>query len=201
MTAKGIGVTPFSSIQDEYSLVVRDIEKELQPAAKAYNLGILPYFPLASGLLTGKYAASGDAPAGTRFALVPRLRDRYVNEKNIGIVEKLKAFATDRGHSMRAARFLRPASRPQVSSVIAGGDQARAGRAERQGRGVEDDAGRDSPRSTGSRWGISDGKAVIASEAKQSSAREARKIKSAASAANSANFYARLPARSWIASP
>jgi len=120
MTAKGIGVTPFSSIQDEYSLVVRDIEKELQPAAKAYNLGILPYFPLASGLLTGKYAASGDAPAGTRFALVPRLRDRYVNEKNIGIVEKLKAFATDRGHSMLELAFSWLASRPQVSSVIAG---------------------------------------------------------------------------------
>jgi aryl-alcohol dehydrogenase-like predicted oxidoreductase len=120
MTAKGIGVTPFSSIQDEYSLVVRDIEKELQPAAKAYNLGILPYFPLASGLLTGKYAASGDAPAGTRFALVPRLRDRYVNEKNIGIVEKLKAFASERGHTMLELAFSWLASRAQVSSVIAG---------------------------------------------------------------------------------
>jgi aryl-alcohol dehydrogenase-like predicted oxidoreductase len=120
MTAKGINVTPFSSIQDEYSLVVRDIEKELQPAAKAYNLGILPYFPLASGLLTGKYASSGDAPAGTRFALVPRLRDRYVNEKNVGIVEKLKAFATERGHSMLELAFSWLASRAQVSSVIAG---------------------------------------------------------------------------------
>ncbi len=120
MTAKGINVTPFSSIQDEYSLVVRDIEKELQPAAKAYNLGILPYFPLASGLLTGKYASSGDAPAGTRFALVPRLRDRYVNEKNVGIVEKLKAFATERGHSMLELAFSWLASRDQVSSVIAG---------------------------------------------------------------------------------
>jgi aryl-alcohol dehydrogenase-like predicted oxidoreductase len=120
MTAKGIGVTPFSSIQDEYSLVVRDIEKELQPAAKAYNLGILPYFPLASGLLTGKYAAGSDAPAGTRFALVPRLRDRYVNEKNVGIVEKLKAFAAERGHSMLELAFSWLASRAQVSSVIAG---------------------------------------------------------------------------------
>jgi aryl-alcohol dehydrogenase-like predicted oxidoreductase len=120
MTAKAIGVTPFSSIQDEYSLVVRDIEKDLQPAAKAYNLGILPYFPLASGLLTGKYAAGSDAPAGTRFALVPRLRDRYVNEKNVGIVEKLKAFATGRGHSMLELAFSWLASRAQVSSVIAG---------------------------------------------------------------------------------
>jgi aryl-alcohol dehydrogenase-like predicted oxidoreductase len=120
LTAKAINVTPFSSIQDEYSLVVRDIEKELQPVAKAYNLGILPYFPLASGLLTGKYAGASEAPAGTRFALVPRLRDRYVNEKNIGIVEKLKAFASERGHTMLELAFSWLASRDQVSSVIAG---------------------------------------------------------------------------------
>jgi aryl-alcohol dehydrogenase-like predicted oxidoreductase len=120
LVAKAINVPAFASIQDEYSLVVRDIEKELQPAAKAYNLGILPYFPLASGLLTGKYEASGDAPAGTRFALVPRLRDRYVNEKNVGITEKLKAFATERGHTMLELAFSWLASREQVSSVIAG---------------------------------------------------------------------------------
>jgi aryl-alcohol dehydrogenase-like predicted oxidoreductase len=120
LTAKAINVTPFISIQDEYSLVVRDIEKELQPAAVAYNLGILPYFPLASGLLTGKYAGSSDAPAGTRFATTPRLRDRYATDKNVGIVEKLKAFADERGHSMLELAFSWLASRPQVSSVIAG---------------------------------------------------------------------------------
>jgi aryl-alcohol dehydrogenase-like predicted oxidoreductase len=120
LTAKAINVTPFVSIQDEYSLVVRDIEKELQPAAVAYNLGILPYFPLASGLLTGKYAGSADAPAGTRFATTPRLRDRYATDKNVGIVEKLKAFADERGHSMLELAFSWLASRPQVSSVIAG---------------------------------------------------------------------------------
>ena len=120
LTAKAINATPFVSIQDEYSLVVRDIEKDLQPAAKAYNLGILPYFPLASGLLTGKYAGTGDAPAGTRFATTPRLRDRYVTDKNVGIVEKLKAFASERGHSMLELAFSWLASRPQVSSVIAG---------------------------------------------------------------------------------
>jgi aryl-alcohol dehydrogenase-like predicted oxidoreductase len=120
MTAKGINVTPFSSIQDEYSLVVRDIEKELQPAAKAYNLGILPYFPLASGLLTGKYAPTGEMPAGTRLANTPRLRDRYATEKNVSITEKLKAFAAERGHSMLELAFSWLASRDQVSSVIAG---------------------------------------------------------------------------------
>ena len=70
--------------------------------AKEYKLGILPYFPLASGLLTGKYKRGSDAPAGTRFALVPRLRDRYVNDKNIGIVEKLRR--------VRFARAVTPCS-------------------------------------------------------------------------------------------
>ena len=111
---------PFISIQDEYSLVVRDIEKDLQPMAREYNLGILPYFPLASGLLTGKYKRGSDAPAGTRFALVPRLRDRYINDKNIGIVEKLEAFARRVVTRMLELAFSWLASRSQVTSVIAG---------------------------------------------------------------------------------
>lgn len=120
LTARAINVSPFVSIQDEYSLVVRGIEKELQPAAKAYNLGILPYFPLASGLLTGKYKRGTDAPADTRFAKVPRLRDRYSSEKNLTIVEQLQAFATERGHTMLELAFSWLASRDQVASVIAG---------------------------------------------------------------------------------
>ena len=63
---------------------------------------------------------TADAPAGTRFANTPRLRDRYVNDRNVGIVEKLKAFADERGHSMLELAFSWLASRPQVSSVIAG---------------------------------------------------------------------------------
>ncbi len=120
LTARAINTHPFISIQDEYSLVVRDLEKDLQPMAKEYKLGILPYFPLASGLLTGKYKRGSDAPAGTRFALVPRLRDRYVNDKNIAIVEKLEAFATARNHTMLELAFSWLASRSQVTSVIAG---------------------------------------------------------------------------------
>ena len=120
LTAKAIHVHPFVSIQDEYSLVVRDLEKDLQPMAKQYNLGILPYFPLASGLLTGKYKKGAEAPKGTRFDLVPRLRDRYVNDKNVAIVEKLQDYATGRGHSMLELAFSWLASRSQVTSVIAG---------------------------------------------------------------------------------
>ena len=92
LTAR-LDLTRFVSCQDEYSLVVRDIEKELLPAAQAYNLGLLPFFPLASGLLTGKYKRGAAAPEDTRFGKSPALRDRYVTPRNEDIVEKLQAFA------------------------------------------------------------------------------------------------------------
>jgi aryl-alcohol dehydrogenase-like predicted oxidoreductase len=118
--ARAINVTRYVSCQDEYSLVVRDIEKDLLPAAQQYNLGLLPFFPLASGLLTGKYKRGAAPPEQTRFAQTPRLRDRYVTPRNEDIVEKLEAFAKARGHSMLELAFSWLAQRPQVSSVIAG---------------------------------------------------------------------------------
>jgi aryl-alcohol dehydrogenase-like predicted oxidoreductase len=92
----------------------------LLPAAQEYNLGLLPFFPLASGLLTGKYKRGEAAPNDTRFGKVARLRDRYVTERNEEIVEKLQAFALTRGHSMLELAFSWLAARPQVASVIAG---------------------------------------------------------------------------------
>jgi len=118
--ARAMNVNHFISCQDEYSLVVRDIEKDLVPCAQEYNLGVLPFFPLASGLLTGKYRKGEAAPDDTRFGKVPRLRERYVTPRNEDIVEKLQAFAQARGHSMLELAFSWLASRPQVSSVIAG---------------------------------------------------------------------------------
>ena len=91
--ARAMNVNRFISCQDEYSLVVRDIEKDLVPCAQEYNLGVLPFFPLASGLLTGKYKKGQAAPDDTRFGKVPRLRERYVTPRNEDIVEKLQAFA------------------------------------------------------------------------------------------------------------
>ncbi len=108
------------SCQDEYSLVVRGIEKDLLPAAQEYNLGLLPFFPLASGLLTGKYQRGAAAPEDTRFGKAPALRERYVTPRNEDIVEKLQAFAKARNHTMLELAFSWLASRPQVASVIAG---------------------------------------------------------------------------------
>lgn len=119
-TARAANTARFVSCQDEYSLLVRDIEKDLLPAAQEYNLGLLPFFPLASGLLTGKYQRGAAAPADTRFAKAPALRERYVTPRNEDIVEQLVAFAKARGHSMLELAFSWLASRPQVSSVIAG---------------------------------------------------------------------------------
>ena len=118
--ARAINVSRFVSCQDEYSLVVRDIEKDLLPCAQAYNLGLLPFFPLASGLLTGKYRRGEAAPDDTRFGKVPRLRDRYVTPHNEEIVERLQTFAQARGHTMLELAFSWLAARPQVASVIAG---------------------------------------------------------------------------------
>src|ERR1700748_3305230 len=118
--ARAINVNRFVSCQDEYSLVVRDIEKNLMPCAQEYKLGLLPYFPLASGLLTGKYKRGASAPDDTRFSKMPALRDRYVTPRNEDIVEKLQAFVEKRGHTMLELAFSWLAARPQVASVIAG---------------------------------------------------------------------------------
>src|SRR6266567_5087636 len=118
--ARAMNVTRYVSCQDEYSLLVRGIEKDLLPAASEYNLGLLPFFPLASGLLTGKYQRGTAAPEDTRFGKAPALKDRYVTPRNEDIVEKLQAFAQARGHTLLELAFSWLLSRPQVSSVIAG---------------------------------------------------------------------------------
>src|SRR3954454_8419536 len=120
LVARQMNVNRFVSCQDEYSLVVRDIEKDLLPAAQEYRLGLLPFFPLASGLLTGKYKRGAAPPDDTRFGKAPALKERYVTPRNEAIVEKLQGFAEKRGHSMLELAFSWLASRPQVSSVIAG---------------------------------------------------------------------------------
>lgn len=119
-TARSINTHAFVSCQDEYSLIVRDNEKDLFPAAETYNLGILPFFPLASGLLTGKYKRGEAAPADTRFAKMQSLSDRYMTGANFDLVQKLQDFVNARGKTMLELAFSWLAARPQVSSVIAG---------------------------------------------------------------------------------
>ncbi len=116
------GLSPFVSCQDEYSLLVRKAEAELIPAARTFGLGLLPYFPLASGLLTGKYKKGAALGADTRFASASmgRLGPRYMTEANWPIVDKLEQFAASRGHTLLELAFAWLLAEPVVPSVIAG---------------------------------------------------------------------------------
>jgi aryl-alcohol dehydrogenase-like predicted oxidoreductase len=119
-TARELRASRFVCAQDEYSLLVRDVERELGPALEAHGMGLVPYFPLASGLLTGKYRRDAEAPAGTRMALMKRLADRYMTERNWKIVEELEIFCRKSGHTLLELAFSWLASRSPVASVIAG---------------------------------------------------------------------------------
>ena len=122
-TARTIGTSAFVSCQDEYSLLVRKAESELIPAAVQYGLGLLPYFPLASGLLTGKYRHNAPMPKDARLTKTPRLADRYLTDRNWRMTENLADFAAQRGHTLVELAFSWLLARPPVASVIAGATQ------------------------------------------------------------------------------
>ena len=119
-TARQLGLNAFISCQDEYSLVVRTPEKELIPAMQHHGLGLLPFFPLASGLLTGKYRRNAKLPQDTRLTKEQRLADRFMTEVNWAKAERLGDFAEKRGHTLLELAFSWLAARPPVASVIAG---------------------------------------------------------------------------------
>jgi aryl-alcohol dehydrogenase-like predicted oxidoreductase len=111
----------FATAQDEYSLLERGLEKDRLPVMRRHGLGLLPYFPLASGLLTGKYKQNAPLPAGTRLARnPPRHADQFINARNWRIVAALEAFATQRGHTLLELAMSWLMSRPYIPSLIAG---------------------------------------------------------------------------------
>ncbi|HLH97317.1 MAG TPA: aldo/keto reductase [Xanthobacteraceae bacterium] len=119
-TARTLGLNRLVSCQDEYSLLVRDIEAELLPAMQAFGLGLLPYFPLAGGFLTGKYRRGAALPAGARLTLRKNLAERFLTQANWSVVEHLQQFCSERGHTLVELAFSWLAGRPAVASVIAG---------------------------------------------------------------------------------
>jgi len=110
---------PFVSAQNHYSLVERGVEREVIPACERFAIGMLPFFPLASGLLTGKYHRGEAAPEGTRLAGNPRA-DRFLNDTAFDVVEGLERFGQERGVSLLQIAIGGLAAQPQVASVIAG---------------------------------------------------------------------------------
>lgn len=115
-TARTAGLTPFVSAQNRYSLLDRSVEAELVPAAEASGVGVLPYTPLASGLLTGKYRRGEAAPAGSRLTRMPeRLRAADFDR-----IEALDALAAEWGVDLPTVALGGLAAQPAVASVIAG---------------------------------------------------------------------------------
>jgi aryl-alcohol dehydrogenase-like predicted oxidoreductase len=119
-TSRHLNLHRFATIQAEYSVLVREIEREMLPALEAYQIGLLPYFPLASGLLTGKYSRTSPPPPDTRFSAWQRLGDRYTTDANWDAVEHLRTFCEKHGKSMLELAFNWLLAKPVVSSVIAG---------------------------------------------------------------------------------
>jgi aryl-alcohol dehydrogenase-like predicted oxidoreductase len=118
--ARAHGLTPFVSAQNEYSLLVREAEEELVPALDELELGLIPYFPLARGLLTGKARRGVPPPPGTRLAV----QGVDVEDRDWDRLEGLKAFAVAHGLSLLELAIGGLAAMPTVTSVIAGATSA-----------------------------------------------------------------------------
>ena len=119
-----LGLERFVSCQERYSLIDRDLDRELMPVIESYGLGLIPFSPLADGLLTGKYRRNAPMPAGARLTTTPRAAERRLLDRNWRIVERLTDFCEARGHTLLELAFSWLLQRPKVASVIAGATSA-----------------------------------------------------------------------------
>ncbi len=117
--AEMMGWEHFVTIQTHYNMFERDAERELLPYCAWSNVGILPYFPLAGGLLTGKYTRGEPPPAGSRGEFSPYVKNR-LTDANFDKLDKLRAFADSRGRTLHDLAFSWLLSHQQIPSVIAG---------------------------------------------------------------------------------
>jgi len=119
-TSRHLGLHRFVACQEEYSLLARDLDREMMPVIDAYGLGLIPFAPLANGLLTGKYKRDRPLPKGARLSYMPRAGGRYLTDDNWTLVERLEGFAAERGHTLLELALGWLLHRPAVASVIAG---------------------------------------------------------------------------------
>ena len=126
--ARELGIHRFVTVQNEYSLLVRDPRDEVLPACRRLEMSFMPYFPLASGLLTGKYRRGEPAPPGSRLA-GPGGWDEFLTDRRFELVERLAAIAKERGHTLLELALSWLASQPEVATVIAGATSAEQVRA------------------------------------------------------------------------
>lgn len=113
------GRARFVAVQNHYNLLHREPEREELPACQRLHVAFVPYFPLASGLLSGKYRRGRPAPHGSRLADVPQLA-KVLNEENLARAESLRSFAESNGHTLLELAMSWLVARPAVASVIAG---------------------------------------------------------------------------------
>src|SRR5205807_3036776 len=118
--ATPFGPDHFIACQERYNLLARGPPQRLLPVLQSYGLGLIPFSPLANGLLTGKYRRDAPLPAGGRLTTTPRIAERYLTEANWSVVERLTGFCAARGHSLLELAFSWLLHRPGVASVIAG---------------------------------------------------------------------------------
>jgi aryl-alcohol dehydrogenase-like predicted oxidoreductase len=117
--ARAQNLIRFAAAQDEYNLLSRGIEADLLAVIERHGVALIPYFPLASGLLTGKYRKGQPMPPGTRLS-EQRFSARFMNEANVEVVEELAVFCAERGRTTLQLAFGWLLSRSSVASIIAG---------------------------------------------------------------------------------
>ena len=123
-TARSEHLTRPISAQHDYSLLNQDAKREVLPAARAMGLGVLPFYPLGGGFLTGKYRRGAPLPEGARLTKLPAARaSRFLNDHNFDQLEKYEAFAVEHGHSVTELAFAWLLAQPEIASVIAGATQ------------------------------------------------------------------------------
>jgi aryl-alcohol dehydrogenase-like predicted oxidoreductase len=123
-TARHHNLNPLASAELEYSLLMREPEREQIPAMLKHGIGLLPYYPLASGFLTGKYKRGDAMPDGGRLTRFQRYADRFMTDANWNTLENLQAFAKARGHTLLDLAIAWLAAQPVVASIIAGATRA-----------------------------------------------------------------------------
>lgn len=121
-TSEKHGLAAFSSAQDFYNLLYRDIEKRMEPFCVKYGVGMISYFPLAGGLLSGAYKRDTAAPIGTRGASNPNYA-AWQSDRNWRVQEKLNAFSQSRGWTLPQMSLAWMLSRPAMATLIAGADK------------------------------------------------------------------------------
>ena len=114
------GFVPLAASQFAYSMMTRAAEEEMIPACRELGIGVIPYLPLAAGMLAGRVNATGSAPEGTRLAIQTDMGDRWITPRNLSLVGLLDGWAKERGHNVLELAFAWLLAEPIVATVIAG---------------------------------------------------------------------------------